>query len=449
MPPSEPVLVATGLSRRFAYRRVLDDVALAVEPGQAVLLVGENGAGKTTLLRVLAGLLQASAGRVERRSPPGMVAHESMLYPALSARENLRFFARLQGMDGPDVDHALEQVGMTARADDRLGTFSRGMVQRVAIARALVHRPLLLLLDEPLSGLDDAAAAAVVRVLAALRSRGTAMLIVSHQPDLLRDVGTHIVRLSNGRLGPVEPLGGTRTPSAAPAVAAEPRAAPLWRTAWRIAAKDVAIEWRTRTAFASALVFAVLVLAVLFFSRDATAVSAGDVAPGALWVTFTFAAMLGLNRAFLIEREQRALDGILLAAAPPSAIFWGKFLANLAFVGAIEAMSLPLFVLFYDVPVWLRLPELILVIAMSTVAFVAVGTLLSAMAVRTRYAELLLPLLLLPFLVPPLVGGVQVTARLLEGRPLSDVGGWLRLIAGFDLAFVTLSASLFHVVLDE
>jgi heme exporter protein B len=86
---------------------------------------------------------------------------------------------------------------------------------------------------------------------------------------------------------------------------------------------------------------------------------------------------------------------------------------------------------------------------MSTVAFVAVGTLLSAMAVRTRYAELMLPLLLLPFLVPPLVGGVQVTARLLEGRPLSDVSGWLRLIAGFDLAFVTLSAMLFHVVLDE
>jgi heme exporter protein B len=223
----------------------------------------------------------------------------------------------------------------------------------------------------------------------------------------------------------------------------------LVRAAWLIVVKDVAIEWRTKTAFASGLVFAVLVLAVLFFSRDPTLVSAQDIAPGAIWVTFTFAAMLGLNRAFLLEREQRALDGILLTPAPPAAIFWGKFGANLAFVGAIEAVSLPLFVLFYDVPVWVRFPQLVLVIAMSTVAFVAVGTLLSAMAVRTRYAELMLPLLLLPFLVPPLVGGVQVTARLLEGRPLSDVSGWLRLIAGFDLAFVTLSAMLFHVVLDE
>jgi heme exporter protein B len=211
----------------------------------------------------------------------------------------------------------------------------------------------------------------------------------------------------------------------------------LLRAAWHIAVKDVAIEWRTKTAFASGLVFAVLVLAVLFFSRDPTAVSSGDIAPGALWVTFTFAAMLGLNRAFLLEREQRALDGILLTPTPRAAIFWGKFGANLAFVGAIEAISLPLFVLFYDVPIWTRLPELVLVIAMATVAFVAVGTLLSAMAVR------------LPFLVPPLVGGVQLTARLLDGRPLSDLGGWLKLIGAFDVAFVTLAALLFQVVLDE
>ena len=224
---------------------------------------------------------------------------------------------------------------------------------------------------------------------------------------------------------------------------------PTLRAAWHIAVKDLAIEWRTKTAFASGLVFAVLVLAVLFFSRDPTTVSATDIAPGAMWVTFTFASMLGLNRAFLIEGELRALDGILLTPAPRAAIYWGKFVANLAFVGAIEAISLPLFVLFYDVPIWRRLGELILVIAMATIAFVAVGTLLSAMVVRTRYAELMLPLLLLPFLVPPLVAGVQATAPLLDGRPLSDVSGWLKLIAGFDVAFVTLAALLFEVVLDE
>ncbi len=221
------------------------------------------------------------------------------------------------------------------------------------------------------------------------------------------------------------------------------------RAALAIAGKDIAIEWRTKTAIISGLVFAILVLAILYFSRDPTAVSDLDIAPGTLWVTFTFAAMLGLNRAFLLERERRAMDGLLLTPAPRSAIFWGKFLGNLVFVGTIEAVSLPLFVLFYNVPVWNRLPQLILVIAMATIAFVAVGTLLSAMVVRTRHAELMLPLLLLPFLVPPLVGGVQLTAGLLNGRPLSEVWGWLKLIGAFDIAFVTVAALLFEVILDE
>lgn len=216
-----------------------------------------------------------------------------------------------------------------------------------------------------------------------------------------------------------------------------------------IAGKDLAIEWRTRTAFISSMVFAVLVLAVLFFARDPTAVANIDIAPGALWVTFTFAAMVGLNRAFLLERENRALDGLLLTPAPPTAIFIGKVLGNLAFVGAVELAALPLFILFYDVAVWRQLPQLLLVTAMATVAFVAVGTLLSSMVVRTRFAELMLPVLLLPFLVPPVVAAVQLTSRLLIGRPLSELAGWLKLLAAFDLVFLTLSILLFEATLEE
>lgn len=216
-----------------------------------------------------------------------------------------------------------------------------------------------------------------------------------------------------------------------------------------IAAKDLAIEWRTKTAFVSSMAFAVLVLAVLFFARDPTAVAALDVAPGALWVTFTFAAMIGLNRAFLMEQENRALDGVLLARVSPPAIFLGKVVANLAFVGVVELVSLPMFILFYDVPVWHRLPALLGVTAMATVAFVAIGTLLSSMAVRTRFSELMLPLLLLPFLVPPVVGAVQVTARILTERPLSEMMGWLKLLAAFDVVFVVLSTLLFEATLEE
>ena len=221
------------------------------------------------------------------------------------------------------------------------------------------------------------------------------------------------------------------------------------RAVWAIIAKDATVEWRTKTAFLSAMVFAILVLSILFFARDPTAVSSLDVAPGALWVTFTFAAMVGLNRAFLLERENGAMDGMLLTPVPRTAIFVGKMLGNLLFVALVEAISIPLFILFYNVSLAARLPQLILVTAMATVAFVAVGTLLSAMVVRTRFAELMLPVLLLPFLIPPVVGAVQMTARILAGRPLSEMMGWFRLLAGFDIVFCVLTVLLFEATLDE
>ncbi len=221
------------------------------------------------------------------------------------------------------------------------------------------------------------------------------------------------------------------------------------RVVWAIIAKDAMVEWRTKTAFLSAMVFAILVLSILFFARDPTAVSSLDVAPGALWVTFTFAAMVGLNRAFLLERENGAMDGMLLTPIPRTAIFVGKMGGNLLFVALVEAISIPLFILFYNVSLAGRLPQLILVTAMATVAFVAVGTLLSAMVVRTRFAELMLPVLLLPFLIPPVVSAVQVTARILAGRPLSEMMGWLKLLAGFDIVFCVLTVLLFEATLDE
>ena len=221
------------------------------------------------------------------------------------------------------------------------------------------------------------------------------------------------------------------------------------RVVWAIVAKDATVEWRTKTAFMSAVVFAVLVLSILYFARDPTAVSSLDVAPGALWVTFTFAAMVGLNRAFLLERENDAMDGMLLTPVPRTAIFVGKMTGNLLFVGFVELISVPLFVLFYNVSLASRWPHLLAVTAMATVAFVAVGTLLSAMAVRTRFAELMLPILLLPFLIPPVVGAVQVTARILAGRPVSEMMGWLKLLAGFDIVFCVLAILLYEATLDE
>ena len=221
------------------------------------------------------------------------------------------------------------------------------------------------------------------------------------------------------------------------------------RLALAIAAKDIRAELRSRTALQSALVFAALVLVVFNFARDPTALSATDLAPSALWVTFALAAMVALNRAFNVERENAAIDGLLLAPLPREALFLGKLLANLAFVGTVELVTLPLFVLFFNVSLGPALPGIIAVTALATIGFVAVGTIFSAMAVRTRFAELMLPVLLLPFMVPPLIAAVQVTSRLLAERPLSEMWGWLRLLALYDVVFVTLCMMAFPAVVDE
>ncbi len=221
------------------------------------------------------------------------------------------------------------------------------------------------------------------------------------------------------------------------------------RHAWAIAHKDLLLEFRSRTAFVSAAVFTALVLTVFEFGRDPTAVPTIDLAPSILWVTFTFAAMLALNRAFQLELENQALDGLLVSPVSRTSIYWAKLCANCVFVGVVEGVGLPLFVLFFDVPVGPVLAPLVAIIALATVGFVAVGTLFSAMVIRTRFAELMLPVLLLPFMIPPLIGAVQVTARLLAGRPLSEVTGWLRLLAAFDIVFLTLATMLFPTTVNE
>jgi heme exporter protein B len=221
------------------------------------------------------------------------------------------------------------------------------------------------------------------------------------------------------------------------------------RLALAIAGKDIRAELRSRTALQSAVVFAALVLVVFNFARDPTVLSTIEITPSVLWVTFALAAMLALNRAFNIERENAALDGLLLAPVPREALFVGKLLANLAFVGAVELVTLPLFMLFFDVSFGAALPGLAGVMVLATLGFVSVGTIFSAMAVRTRFAELMLPVLLLPFMVPPLIAAVQATARLLAGRPLSELWGWLRLLALYDVVFVTLCMLTFSAVVDE
>src|SRR6185312_9865202 len=165
--------------------------------------------------------------------------------------------------------------------------------------------------------------------------------------------------------------------------------------------KDLAIELRTRVAFLSAAVFTVLAAAIFLETWDPTAVAALDLAPGVIWVIFSFSGLLGLNRSFATELSDRAIDGLLAAPIDREAVFLGKAAANLVFVLGVQAVAVPAVVLFYNVDVgWTGAASLVGITMLAAVGLVAVGTLFSAMAVNTRLAELLAPMITLPFLVP-------------------------------------------------
>jgi heme exporter protein B len=212
--------------------------------------------------------------------------------------------------------------------------------------------------------------------------------------------------------------------------------ADILASAWLIARKDLSIEFRTRSAFLSALVFSLLGLVIFYYAWDSTAVTASDLAPGVLWIIFTFSGLLGLHRSFGVETADHAIDGLLASPVDREAIFLGKAIANLIFVAAVQAIAIPALALFYNLPLGSIAGPLIAIMLLAAIGLVAVGTLFSAMAVNTRLAELLLPMLALPFFVPIVIGASQATAKLLNGRPVVEVGAWLKLLLAFDLVFV-------------
>jgi heme exporter protein B len=219
--------------------------------------------------------------------------------------------------------------------------------------------------------------------------------------------------------------------------------------AWLIARKDLAIEYRTRSAFLSAAVFAVLGVVIFNFAWDPTAVSAIELAPGVLWVIFTFSGLLGLNRSFAIEQADRAMDAMLTSPVGRESIFLGKMAANLVFVLAVQALTIPAVVLFYDLPGGVWLFALAGIAVLAAVGLVAVGTLFSSMASNTRMAELLLPMLALPFFVPIVLPAAQATAQLLAGRPVEDAFNWLKLLLAFDIVFLAACTVAFPHTLED
>lgn len=228
-----------------------------------------------------------------------------------------------------------------------------------------------------------------------------------------------------------------------------PRVSEFFRDSWLIARKDLAIEFRTRSAFLSAIVFALLGIVIFFFAWDPTAVTATDLAPGVLWVVFTFSGLLGLHRSFGVEQADRAIDGLLAAPVARESIYLGKALANLIFVVGVQAISIPAVALFYNLPVGPVLLPLSGIAVLAAIGLVSVGTLFSAMAVNTRLAELMLPMLSLPFFVPIVIPAAQATAKLMSGRPVGDALPWLKLLLAFDIVFIVACMLAYPFTLEE
>ncbi|MEG2173513.1 MAG: heme ABC exporter ATP-binding protein CcmA [Desulfovibrionaceae bacterium] len=178
------------IARMYGSRCVFKDVSFSVPAGSLTVLVGANGAGKSTLMHIMAGLARPSAGEVLHHVQPAEMAylgHATFIYPALTARENLRFWGAMYGVDVSDMalDTVLERVELQAHAHERAAVFSRGMAQRLNVARVLLLEPRLLLLDEPATGLDTASSHLLRREIVRARERGAGIVWITH--DVLTD----------------------------------------------------------------------------------------------------------------------------------------------------------------------------------------------------------------------------------------------------------------------
>jgi heme exporter protein B len=219
------------------------------------------------------------------------------------------------------------------------------------------------------------------------------------------------------------------------------------RKVWAIVAKDVAAELHTREMISAMLVFSVLALFIFSFALDLRGAMARAAAPGVLWATVAFAGTLGLSRSLAREQQTGCIDGLLLIPVDRSAIFFGKAIGNLIFMVIIEIVLLPLFSALFDAP--LLQSGILIVVALGTIGYAAVGTLLAAIAVNTRAREVMLPVLLLPLAIPALIAAVQATSGLVEGGTWAEVGGWVRLLVVYDLVIVAVSMLTFGYVVEE
>jgi len=213
--------------------------------------------------------------------------------------------------------------------------------------------------------------------------------------------------------------------------------------------KDFITELKTRELFSSMFIFALLVIIIFIFSVNLSIVKASEVGPGVLWVAFLFAGTIGLNRSFMLEKENDCLQGLLLAPADRTALYFGKLLSNLIFLLTMEVFMLPLFMIFFNIDILSNIIPLIYVIFVGTLGFCAIGTLLSSLSANLKTRDIMLPILLYPLIIPIVIGSVKMTGQVLTGEPLSDMMNWVSLTLCFDVIYIAVSIMTIDFVLEE
>jgi len=211
--------------------------------------------------------------------------------------------------------------------------------------------------------------------------------------------------------------------------------------------KDLAAELRSRELLSSMLVFALLVILIFNFALELDAKTRATVTSGVLWVTFAFAGTLGLNRSMASEKDRGCLDGLLLTPVDRSAIYFGKAIGNLIFMFIVELIVLPVYSVLYSTNLFQ--PGLLIVIVLGSIGYIAVGTLLSAMAVQSRTRDVLLPILLFPLAIPVLVAAVKASSGFLDGSAMADIWPWLNLLIAYDMIFTAVAFMVFDYIVEE
>lgn len=218
----------------------------------------------------------------------------------------------------------------------------------------------------------------------------------------------------------------------------------------RILWKDILTEFRTRELFSAMFVFALLVVVIFNFALEsAPRESILQTAPGLLWVAFTFAGVLGLNRSIAIERENMSIQALMLAPIDRGVLYLGKMLGNFVFMFLSELLIVPIFALLYNYSFALRFGQFLFILLLGTLGFSAVGTIFSAIAINTKMRDVLLPILFLPVIVPVLIGAVETSVRTLAGEPWRGMTDWIKILVAFDIIFITASFLVFEYVLEE